>query len=247
MITLLKCEMKKSKGKYILLSALAIIVFELIWMFYGVKYAQTDGWIRFLYQLPLIHTIFLPLAAMFISSRLNDIEHRGQMFKYLNCLMSKGKLYDIKLLYGLILFLFCISAEFIAVISFGFMMHFRDAFSGSLFLTCYLFTIVPAALLYVFQHTLSVIYRNQAVAFLAGIIGEFTGLFSLYLPWDVFRKIILWGHFGELQLVGMYWDSATRIADFYLLRPNYFFFITEFILIALLYAAGKKIFCEREG
>ena len=110
-----------------------------------------------------------------------------------------------------------------------------------------LFTVLPAVAVYIVQHTLSLLFKNQAVPFFAGIIGEFCGVFSMFLPqlpW--LRKSLLWGYFGVLQFVGGDYDKATRTSSFYVMDIDWTFFAVLTVGTVLLYLVGKKLFCEKE-
>lgn len=249
MKTLLYCERFKTKRRFVLLTALAITAAELFWVMYG-NYSQdalSKGWMMFLYQLPLINAMFLPLLSVVVASRLCDIEHKGGALRQLCCTVPRGRLYDAKLAYGLGIVLVCIAAQFAAVYLFGKLRGFGGDFPLGLYLLYLLFTVLPAVAVYIFQHTLSLLFKNQAVPFFAGIIGEFCGVFSMFLPqlpW--LRKSLLWGYFGVLQFVGGDYDKATRTSSFYVMDIDWTFFAVLAAGTVLLYLAGKKLFCEKE-
>lgn len=249
MKTLLKCEYRKTRRRYLLPTALAVTALELCWVCYGnyLEDAIQKGWMMFLYQLPLINAIFLPLLSIVVASRLCDIEHKGMMMKQLCCMTEKGKLYDAKLVYGLGILFLCIAVQFTVVSLFGFLKGFGGSLPLSSYLLCMLFTVVPAFVIYIFQHTLSILYRNQAISFFVGVTGEFAGVISMFLPQLPFlRKSLLWGYFGVLQFVGSDWDKATRISTFYYMDIDWIFFIIFIAVGVLLYLGGRKWFCEKE-
>ncbi|MGI5825179.1 MAG: ABC transporter permease, partial [Bacillota bacterium] len=217
MIKLLKCEFMKARRRYVFLTALVITVLGLCWGLYG-NYTEViikHGWRMFLYQLPLVNAIFLPLLAMVVSSRLCGMEHKGLMLKQLECIISPGKLYDAKLIYGLSIMTVCTLLMWSATVVFGIYKGFEGGFPVKLYLLYLLFTIVPTAVIYIFQHSLALIFKNQAVSFFVGILGEFVGIFSMFLPSiPMLRKSVLWGYYGVLQFVGMFgWSKETRYAN----------------------------------
>lgn len=252
MIRMLKCEFMKTRRMYVFPTALAITVMCLCWCLYG---EITDdvikhGWRMFLYQLPLINAIFLPLLSMVVASRLCNIEHKGLMLKELFCIKEKGALYDAKLLYGLGIICTSVLIMWTVTVIFGFINGFEGEFPLMLYLLYLLFTIVPTVVIYIFQHTLSLLFKNQAIAFFTGVIGEFAGLFSMFLPsFPFLRKILLWGYYGVLQFVGLFgWTKETRYenASFDLMPVDWTFF---FVLIAagvVIYFAGRALFCKKE-
>lgn len=184
MIKLLQCEYRKTRGRYIFLTALAITAVQICWALYG-KYNEftiRNGYMMFLYQLPLVNAIFMPLLSIIVSSRLCDIEHKGMMLKSLEVITDKGKIYDAKLIYGLAIVMFCNLVSWTAAIVFGYIKGFGGEFPVKLYLLYLLFTAVPTIAVYIFQHIMSLLFKNQAVTFFTGIIGTFCGVFSMFLP-----------------------------------------------------------------
>ncbi len=252
MIRLLQCEMKKTRKRYLIVSALAITAVELMWALYGDYNADMlrTGWMMFLYQFPLYNALFVPILSIVISSRLCDLEHKGVMFKQLCVMVPKGKLYDAKLLYGLLILWGCILLSWITLLIFGIGMGFEGTVPIRLYLLYLLFTIVPATVIYLFQHILSILFKNQAVTFFVGIIGEFCGVFAMFLPQvPALRKVLIWGYFGVLQFVGMYgWTKETRMSTVYyeVMDIDWTFFAVLWMIGLAFYLIGRKLFCERE-
>lgn len=249
MISLIKTEFLKNRKKYLLPITLAITALELAWVFYGNYSDDTilKGWMMFLYQLPLVNAIFLPFLMTVVASRLSDLEHRGHMLRRLASIAPKGALYDAKLVYGFSIVLVSLIVQFAAVVVFGKIKGFGGPFPLKLYSFYWLFTITASFTIYLVQHTLSLMFQNQAVSFFAGVIGEFIGVFSMFLPqipW--LRKAILWGYYGALQFVGSDYDRTTRISTFYIMNIDWPFFAALIVIDVLLYIAGKKLFCERE-
>lgn len=249
MITLLKCERLKSKKRYLFLTMFAITLVEMVWVLYKDYSPEIlrDGWLAFLYQLPLINTMFIPVLAIVIASRLCDTEHKGQMFKELFCIAPRGQLYDAKLIFGLGIMMVSLILQFASIYIAGKVLGFGGAFPIRLYGIFWLFTIVPTVAVYIFQHTLSMIFKNQTIASVVGIIGVFLGMFSIFLsqyPW--FRNSILWGWFGSLQFVGNNWSRETRINNFFVMDIEWSVFIFMILGSIAMYLIGRKLFCERE-
>ena len=249
MINLLKCEYKKTRGRYVLITAVVITILELCWVLYGDYDAESieKGWMAFLYQLPLINEIFMPVLAVVVASRLCDIEHKGNMLKSICTMTEKSKLYTAKLVYGIAVVAVCFVIQYTAVIIFGFVKGFGGVFPVKSYLLCALFTFVPTVEIYIVQHTLSLLFKNQAISFFTGVTGEFLGLFSMFLPQlPLLRKMIIWGHYGALQFVGLNWDRETKISDFYYFDLDRIFFIEVVIVTIILYFIGRKLFTLKE-
>lgn len=253
---LLLCEYRKTRRRYILLCALAIIAALLLCSTYGDYSSESgifmleNGWMNFLYQLPMLNTIFLPILCTVVASRLADVEHRAVSLKQLCAIADKGRLYDAKLLYGLGIVLLCVLIDWIGVIIFGICMGFGGMLPWDLYLLFLLFTAVTTVAVYVISHTLSLLFKNQTFAFFVGIIGTFVGLFSMFLPQvPLLRRCLPWGYYGALQLVGMYgWNPDTRYADAYfaVMDIDWPFFLVLVAMTLLLYMVGRKLFCIKE-
>lgn len=242
----------KVRRCYLLLTALAITTLGICWALYGNYSADTIrfGWRMFLYQLPLVNAIFLPLLATILASRICGIEHKGYMLKSLCCITKRGALFDAKLLYGISIMTLCTLISWSATIIFGIYKGFSGNCPMDLYFLYLLFTLVPTLVIYIFQHTLSLIFKNQAISFFIGIIGEFAGLFSMFLPqlpW--LRRLLLWGYYGVLQFVGMYgWTKETRwtTVHFDVMPIAWDGFITLLAGGIIIYVIGRYWFCKKE-
>lgn len=252
MMRLLKCEFLKARRCYIFLTALALTAVCLLWAFYG-KYPPDIlrlGWRMFLYQLPLVNTIFLPFMAAVIASRICGPEHKGLMLKQLCCMEKRGSLFDVKLLCGLGIMGICVLLMWAATIIFGNYIGFEGTCPIRLYLLYLLFTLVPTLSIYLFHHILSMVFQNQAISFFAGIIGWAVGLFSMFLPslpW--LRKSVLWGYYGALSFVGLFdWNKETRYANahFDLMPVDWLAFVLLLIATFILYGIGKFLFLRKE-
>lgn len=256
MIKLLKCEFKKTRRRYVWHTALGITALALVWALHGdysgenSKFLLQNGWMMYLYQLPLVNAIFFPLLSMVIASRLADIEHKGKSLKQLCTLMEKGKLYDAKLLYGLAIICFSVVLSWTAAIISGKVNGFGGELPIRLYLMYLLFTLAPTIAIYMFQHSLSLIFKNQAIPFFAGIIGEIIGLFSIFLPqYPVLRKLTPWGYYGALQFVGLFgWSRETKYSTAYfeVMPVDWLVVAVLAVGMVVIYWTGRKIFCRKE-
>lgn len=249
MIKLLKCEYLKTRRRYILPVTLGITAMYLALLFYG-EYsddALRQGWWALLYQLPLLNTMFMPILCIVAASRLCDLEHKGATFKQLFTLTSKGSLFTAKLIYGLGIITVPILIQFAAIYIAGCYLGFGGIYPLNLYLIYLLSTLLTTYAIYVFQHCMSMLFKNQAIPFFVGIGGEFAGLFSMFLPqMPYLRKMLIWGYYGDTQFVGNNWDRETRINDFYLMDINYAAFFIITIAAILMYLIGKKLFTHKE-
>ena len=97
MTALLKAEYLKNRRRYIFLTELALTAAAGAWAFYGSytgesgSFALENGYMLYLYQLPLINTIFFPLMCTLIASRLAETEHSGGGFRRLCVIAERGR------------------------------------------------------------------------------------------------------------------------------------------------------------
>lgn len=254
---LLKCEHLKTKKRHIVLTALFVTAIACVWAFYDnnrsedvTEFILQNGWYVILYQFPLINCIFFPLLSVIIASRLCDLEHKGSCLKLVCTLAPRGRLYDAKLLYGLFITQSCVVLFWVATIIYGTLCGFEGKPPIKLYLLYLLFTSAPTAAVYCFQHALSMIFKNPAVPFFTGILGEFAGLFAMFLPqYPLLRRALIWGYYGTLQFMGMYgWTRETHYAHAYFEHMGYDWaaFGVLIVLTVGIYLIGKKIFCRKE-
>lgn len=256
MIRLLKCELIKMRRRYVFLTALAIVAAGLVFSLYGdysgdnSDFILRNGWVMMLYQLPLANGIFFPLMATVIASRLADSEHRGSVFKQLFAAEKKGRIYDAKLIFGLAVMLIAVLIYWTVIIIFGKLIGFAGDPPADLYLRYLACIAAPTAVIYVFQHGLSMLFKNQAVSFFTGVIGTFAGVFSMFLPQlPLLRQLLPWGFYGAMQFVGLFgWTKEARYANAYFeLMPvdPAVYFIAAIYAIAF-YAVGKYLFYRKE-
>lgn len=184
MTALLKAEYLKNRRRYIFLTELALTAAAGAWAFYGSytgesgSFALENGYMLYLYQLPLINTIFFPLMCTLIASRLAETEHSGGGFRRLCVIAERGRVYDAKLIYGIIPVLLCAVLFCAAAAVSGQIAGFTKPLPVKLYLIHLLFTLIPTATIYVLQHSLSMLIENQAVPLCVGALGEFMGCFQ---------------------------------------------------------------------
>lgn len=252
MTKLLQCEWRKTRRCYVILTALALTALTIAAGLRG-HYSEDVirlGWRMLLYQLPLVNAIFLPLTAAVLASRLCGIEQRDGMLRQLCCLTERGKLFDAKLGCGLVLMTASVLIIWGATVLFGFVKGFEGEWPARLYVYYLLFTLVPTLAIYIFQHTLSLCIKNQAVPFFIGIGGETVGLFMMFipnLPW--LRKSLLWGYYGVFSFMGLFdWSKETRFqfAHFEVMTIDWAAFAGLTAGCVVLYLAGREWFKRKE-
>lgn len=253
MIKLLKCEILKMRHKYIFLTLLAITAAGLLFSLYGDysgEFIQKNGWLMLLYQLPLANGIFFPILALVVSSRLADTEHKALSFKQLFVIEKRGRIYDAKLIIGLCMMFMSVIIYWTVILVFGKITGFYGEPPMGLYVRYLACIAVPTSVLYILQHGFSMLFKNQAVSFFAGIIGTFAGVFSMFLPQiPLLRQLLPWGFYGSMQFMGLFgWTSEDRYANAYLeiMPVDTRVYIIIAVYAILFYAIGKYMFCRKE-
>lgn len=249
MRALWKAEYRKTRRRYLLLFVCGMTAMGLIWALHGKLSddAIEKGWYMLLYQMPVINVIVLPMLAMLIASRLGDLEHKNNMLRHLCTMAERGKLYDAKLLYGLGLMLISILMGWFGIIADGFFMHhFGGHFLFKEYILLLLFTVMPTFAVYILLHTLAMCCEKPAVPYIVGIVGEFVGLLSLFLPYRCLYYGTPWGYYGSLMLMGAEYDREARISTYFYREVNWGGFTAITIITVAIYIMGRMIFCRKE-
>ncbi len=246
---LLKLEFYKCRRRKILLVCAAVLAVELIWI--GAFFTRQDeedfqqSWLILLYNLAMVDAIVLPLSVATMASRNCELEHKGCTWKVLETMVSAGSIYTAKLCWGALVLamLFMVrSGLFLAVGAYC-------QFPGPIpWVRMGLFTFVSWAvsmMVYALQQGLSLRFANQAAALVSGIGGSFLGILSMLFPaW--LTRCVPWGYYGLMALVGMDWDPATRVTQFFWRWPQ----ATDAALLAawavVFLAAGRTMFVKKE-
>ncbi len=252
MISLFKCEFMKTRRRYVFMTAWAILAAFLAWIY--PRHQSADllrlGWMENLYELPLVNAIFMPLLSIIVSSRLCDIEHKGYMLKQLAVTEKRGKIYDAKLIYGLAIMMSCVMISWGMTIAFGYHVGYQGGVPIKLYLFYLLFTAVPTISVYLFQYTLSLCFKNQAIPFFVGAMGTFLGTFSMFLPqFPWLRRSLIWGYYGALSFVGLFgWTKENRYqyAHFDVIGIDWLSFIILVFVCVGMYLIGREIFKRKE-
>ncbi len=249
MIKALSVEFRKIRRRKVWAIVAAMIFAQILWALWGVQHMDahdlSQGFMYFLYQFPLLNSIMMPVIAAVVSSRLCDIEHKGQTLKLLNTVIPAGRLFAAKFLCGSLYMLAAVILQLAVIVVVGNAAGFAgNPPSGKLLYYLFFTTAVNLTILLV-QQILSLLFKNQMISLTAGIIGSFAGLFLMFFPQSL-EKLFLWGYYGVLMFVGMNWDRAARITDFYYVPVDWGGFITLAVMFFLIYITGRALFIRKE-
>lgn len=227
----------------------AMILVQILWSVWGVgrmdAHKLSQGWMYFLYQYPLLNSIMMPVIAAVVASRLSDIEHKGQMLKLLDTVMPAGRLFAAKFLCGALYMFAAVLLQVIVMVAVGHAVGFAGNPPLDKLLYYLLFTTAVNLTILLLQQILSLLFVNQMVSLTVGLIGGFAGLFIMFFPQNL-ERLLLWGYYGVLMFVGMNWDRATRISDFYYAPIDWGGFITLAVMFCAIYTIGHTLFVRKE-
>lgn len=245
----LAAEFYKVRRRKVWLIVAVLISVQIMWMLWSCRYMDVQGlkqgWMRFLYQFPMLNTIMMPVIAAVVASKLSDAEHKGQTFKLLKTVMTAGRLFDAKFLCGALYMIAVAVLQVSTMIVIGHAKGFEGAVPAPMFGYYFLFTTAVNLTILLLQQVLSLMFVNQMVPLSIGLIGGLGGLYVMFFPRSI-EKFILWGYYSVLAFVSMDWDKGTRICNYYWIPVNWQGFIVLIIVFLVIYAIGRSMFIRKE-
>ncbi|MDD3910433.1 MAG: ABC transporter permease [Proteiniphilum sp.] len=242
-------EFQKIRRRKVWAIVAALIFVQILWLLWGVErmdaHDLSQGWMYFLFQFPLLNSIMMPVIAAVVASRLCDIEHKGQTLKLLNTVMPAGRLFAAKFICGALYMLATALLQIMVIVIAGLVIGFEGTPPLDKLLYYLLFTTAVNLTILLLQQVLSLLFRNQMIPLTVGIIGSFAGLFIMFFPQSL-ERFLLWGYYGVLMFVGMDWDRATRITDFYYVPVDWTGFSILVIMFCMIYIIGRALFIRKE-
>jgi hypothetical protein len=245
----LAIEFYKLRRRKVWLIVAALIGAQLMWALWAFRNLNDrglkQGWLLCLYQFPLLNSIMMPVIAAVVASRLSDAEHKGRTLKLLETVMPAGKLFDAKFLCGAAYMLAAAVLQLLVIVIAGYAKGFEGAPPVPMLGYYFLFTVGVSLTILALQQVLSLMFVNQMTPLAVGLIGSFTGLLTLFLPQGM-QKYIIWGSYGALMLVGMDWDRAAHIVDYYWRPVDWQAFASLAAIFCAIYIIGRRLFVRKE-
>ena len=245
----LAMEFHKIYRRRVWMIVAAMILVQILWSIWGVQrtdaHKLSQGWMFFLYQYPLLNSIMMPVIAAVVASRLCDIEHKGQTLKLLNTVMPAGRLFAAKFLCGALYMLAAVLLQLIVIVAVGHAVGFVGNPPFDKLVYYLLFTTAVNLTILLLQQVLSLLFVNQMVPLTVGLIGGLAGLFIMFFPQNL-ERFLLWGYYGVLMLVGMDWNSVTRVTSYYWVPVDWRGFITLAVMFCVIYIVGRTLFVRKE-
>jgi len=209
----LSVEYRKQRHLFVWLIPLIFLAVLFLWGTMGQRdlsdYDLAQGYSYLLYQLPILNCILMPIMLAVISSRVCDMEVKGQTWKLLFTLQDKAGFYDRKFLTEfLYLLLFC-AGELAMLLLYGKLYGYTEPIPKTLLLLHLAAALLAGSAVLTLQHVLSLLSANQIIPLLTGLAGSFLGLFSEFFP-PALARFVLWGYFGAFIPYSMEWDEAEQ-------------------------------------
>jgi hypothetical protein len=249
MKTALYIEIKKLRTKKVWLTIAALIGIQFLWMMWTTSRIDaldlSQGWRLCFYQFPLLNTIMMPIVAAVVASRLCDIEHKGNTFKLLETVMPSGRLFDAKFITGTLYIMAAVLLQVGTIIFIGKAKGFANPVPFVHLLIYFVFTLFVSMTILLLQYILSLLFINQIIPFIVGLVGAFSGLYVLFFPIAI-NRLLLWGYYGVLMQVAIDWDRAARTVDYHYTAINWSGFLTIIITFSVLYIIGRMLFKKKE-
>lgn len=215
----MKVEFMKMRYRKAGLMVAMLVGLLLVYELWGLRQAHAeelmDGYLRLFLDLPLINTILMPTFLAMLESRLCDAEIKGNMLKLLCTMERKGRLFDKKLLLGMIYLLLIIGIQVVMVLLLGLAFGFSNPLKGILLIQFIVQLFLPCLAILILQQTLSFFFENQIIPLAVGLLGSFIGLFSWFFPGQAFRFAFIWAYYTLLGFINYDWDETTRIITYY--------------------------------
>lgn len=198
-------EFYKLKRKHVFLTALVLFLAETAICVFSIQSSIARhgmiqlAWENLLMQICFMNGLFCPVILAVVSSRICDMEHKGDTWKLLACCSERiSALYRAKFLCTLILMAAAQAIEFAACILFGFMEKFPSAIPMDKFLMVYFGSLMVDVGVLAVQQFLSMAFQNQFIPLIGGLVGAFIGFAGSLFPNEI-RRLFLWGYYIELS------------------------------------------------
>ena len=251
MIPAVRLEFFKSRRRGLLLTVLALFGFEIAWMFMAFRNPTAQeiqqGWKGLLYQMPTLNTIFFPIAAAIVASRLADLEHKGETWKLLETIQDAKDIFMGKFLCGAWYVLLSIILETGAMLLCGKLLAYDGSPDLEKYMLFLVFQFVTALEIFALQLILSSLIRNQMIPLCIGCGGCFIGLLLLFVPLKAAQYILPWGHSSLLYIVYLvYWNADQRTMLLAYNPIHWAAFVVAICELVVFLWIGCKLFHQKE-
>ncbi|MDD2979906.1 MAG: ABC transporter permease [Hespellia sp.] len=243
-----RVERKKLKYRKTGLLIMAALFLELIWTVYSFSDAsriwQGTEYYAMIYMIPILNVIFFPLTLGILASRLCDMEHKGNNLKLLCTLEKRHEIYNTKVWEGMKYVFWMTLSQLLIVLGMGGVYHYVQPIPWGNLLFFLLEIFVVSVSIFLLQLLLSLFLENQMIPLVIGLLGSFSGLFTLYVP--QIRRMTIWGYYVILAPVEYWWDKESGAYGVNGGTCNWLGILVFLGIGATLYLAGRILFEKKE-
>lgn len=230
----LKLELLKLKHRYFFITWFILSLVPTLFTLYNLRnIGETD---RFIFSYPSLTyfyseasniellSLFLPILASLLISKLIDNEHKGHTWKLL--FTSNQSFYSLWFTKFLIVYVLLEVTTFLLYVTSFLYIYFKTKFPIPFMELSLSFIGISGANLVTLTiaQIISIYFKNQLIVLIEGLIGGFIGIISsllppivcYFLPWGYYSLNILAGN----KPIGIGQDGLT-IWEVYFIEPNY--------------------------
>lgn len=202
---LLKLEFYKLRRKNMLLTMAIFLAIELLWVIWAVKsftgrHGLDMGWEDMMYNITMMNCLFMPTLIAILTSRISDMEHKGETFKLLFTQLAPKQLYGVKFWCAAILLVPLVIGQTAGMIAIGKMFHFSKSIPVQQLLLFILSTFTVDVCIAAMQLWVALVWPNQMTALILGLAGSFLGIMSNFFPSGISR-LFLWSYYAQTSVV----------------------------------------------
>lgn len=246
-------EFYKLKRKKIILMTFLFVAVEILWCIINSNRAITHnpdmlGGFEYSYMImsfASLNGLFFPILITIITSRISDIEHKGDTWKLLkSSVTSLNSIYLSKFLCSVILVSASVLMQMLSIILFGYFRDVIESFSIFLLLKYTLGTILVSMAITSLHLWIATVIPNQMITITFGMIGSFIGLTS-GLFYQGIRRLFIWSYYLELTPLNYAYDNAVG-SSVYRVDMHFSLTILIFLIGMLIYYIGRNHLLKKE-
>ncbi|MBM7855326.1 hypothetical protein JOC37_001719 [Desulfohalotomaculum tongense] len=249
MIKAVTLEFFKLRRKKIFLMITLFLGFEILWAFMSVSISLSRNpnspvWESILTTTASMNGLFLPIICAIVSSRICDMENKGNTWKLLiSSNMNRKSIYASKYLCSCTLLLYGIVLQAFAITVFGIVKSSTGMLPLSLITRFIGGAMLASMIILALQQWITLAIKNQAFALCFGMIGGFLGMTAYFFP-ETVRRIIIWSYYTELCPIKYHVTNGSL--EFIKQNPGIGMLTTAFLLVIFFYMSGNYHFSRQE-
>lgn len=207
-------EFFKLRRKRVVLLALLILAIEIGWALTSVSISmarapERAGWEGVLLTVISMNGLFLPILCALVVSRICDMEHKGNMWRFLfSAALRPQQIYRAKYVCTNSIIFIVLLLQISVMVLFGLIRGFDEPIPVHLLLYYLFFNLLVTLVVIALQQWISLVFPNQAYALILGLIGGFFGLAADLLP-NTISRVLIWSYYTGLSPITYRYTNET--------------------------------------